>query len=57
MVNSNVTSKPIAQYGSSEAVSSAAWFREGSPLLAAGMGLKWIKIFDLRSMYFSVIHS
>ncbi|KAI9106057.1 hypothetical protein DFS34DRAFT_43429 [Phlyctochytrium arcticum] len=51
-VNANPTgspNKPLAQYGSSEGVSSAAWLHHSSPHLVAGMGLKWIRGFDLRN--------
>ncbi|KAJ3088878.1 hypothetical protein HK102_007727 [Quaeritorhiza haematococci] len=40
--------KPLVQYGSSEAVSSAAWFHHSYRCLAAGMGSKWIRIYDVR---------
>ena len=43
--------KPVAQFGSSEGVLSAAWFHHSSPRLISGMGMKWIRIFDLRSKF------
>ncbi|KND02899.1 uncharacterized protein SPPG_01978 [Spizellomyces punctatus DAOM BR117] len=44
-----IPSKPVAQYGSSEGISSAAWLYKSSPHLVAGMGLKWIRGYDLRA--------
>jgi len=40
---------PLALYGSSEAVQSAAWFPSGSPKIAAGMAMKYIRIYDVKS--------
>lgn len=46
----HVSTKPIAQYGSSEAVASASWFYGmNTPCIVAGMGGKWIRAYDLRS--------
>ncbi|KAI8819257.1 uncharacterized protein EV422DRAFT_498169 [Fimicolochytrium jonesii] len=39
---------PVAQFGSSEGISSAGWLYQSSPLLVAGMGLKWIRSYDMR---------
>jgi WD repeat-containing protein mio len=44
----NPSPSPLVQLGTSEAVSSAAWFINESPRLVAGMGFKWIRLFDLR---------
>jgi WD40 repeat protein len=38
----------LLQFGVSEAVSSAAWFFHESPTLIAGMGFKWLRVFDIR---------
>ncbi|KAF7724390.1 hypothetical protein EC973_001115 [Apophysomyces ossiformis] len=41
--------KPIQQYGSSEAIASCAWsIHAGSPLLIAGMGNKYLRVYDIR---------
>jgi len=40
---------PLALYGSSEAVQSASWFPSGSPKIAAGMAMKYIRIYDVKS--------
>jgi hypothetical protein len=42
--------RPIQQYGSSEAISSITWFGAHAGLLGAGMGIKWIRIYDVRGM-------
>ncbi|KAJ3408111.1 hypothetical protein HDV05_005144 [Chytridiales sp. JEL 0842] len=39
----------LLQFGVSEAVSSAAWFPTSTPRLIAGMGFKWLRVFDLRT--------
>ncbi|KAI8834305.1 WD40-repeat-containing domain protein [Chytridium lagenaria] len=45
----NEARPPIAfQSGFSEVVSSAAWFPDEGISVVSGMGLKWIRIFDLR---------
>ena len=41
--------KPYASYGSSEGVSSMAWFND-STTIVAGMSQKWIRIFDMRGI-------
>eukprot|EP00158_Paraphelidium_tribonemae_P005085 Partr_v1_DN27152_c2_g1_i1_m15596 putative missing oocyte, meiosis regulator, homolog (Drosophila) len=41
--------RPLVQYGSSEAITSVSWFPALQPgLLGAGMGLKWLRIYDTR---------
>ncbi|KAI7903729.1 uncharacterized protein BX663DRAFT_507393 [Cokeromyces recurvatus] len=41
---------PIRQYGSSEAISSCAWSEhENAPLLIAGMGNKYVRVYDIRA--------
>jgi WD40 repeat protein len=40
--------RPIQQYGSSETITSLAWHLQNAQLLAAGMGLKWLRLYDLR---------
>ncbi|KAI7863038.1 hypothetical protein BDF14DRAFT_1848124 [Spinellus fusiger] len=41
--------KPIQHYGSSEAIASCAWStHSNSPLLVAGMGGKYMRIYDIR---------
>lgn len=46
----SASSRPISQFGGSESVSSAAWFPDAESKLVAGMGLKWIRIYDLRGL-------
>jgi hypothetical protein len=39
----------MQQYGSAEAITSCAWLNETSaPLLIAGMGGKWLRLYDIR---------
>ncbi|OUM59450.1 hypothetical protein PIROE2DRAFT_21237 [Piromyces sp. E2] len=45
----NQNPNPLALYGSSEAVQSAAWFPSGSPKIAAGMAMKYIRIYDVKN--------
>ncbi|KAG0367163.1 hypothetical protein BGZ54_004307 [Gamsiella multidivaricata] len=40
--------KPMCQYGSSEVISSCAWFTHEPRVLAAGMGMKYIRVYDTR---------
>ncbi|KAI9480747.1 MAG: hypothetical protein EXX96DRAFT_191846 [Benjaminiella poitrasii] len=41
---------PIRQYGSSEAISSCAWsVHDNAPLLIAGMGNKYLRVYDIRA--------
>lgn len=40
--------RPLQQYGSSEAISSLSWVDHQPHLIGAGMGLKWIRFYDLR---------
>jgi WD40 repeat protein len=40
--------RPLQQYGSSEAITSLAWFSKHRGLLAAGMGFKWLRLYDTR---------
>ncbi|KAJ3180188.1 hypothetical protein HDU85_004191 [Gaertneriomyces sp. JEL0708] len=40
--------KPVLQYGSSEGVSALTWLYQSPPVLLAGMGVKWIRAYDLR---------
>lgn len=41
---------PVRQYGSSEAISSCAWSEHAnSPLLIAGMGNKYLRVYDIRA--------
>ncbi|KAJ2957296.1 hypothetical protein NQZ79_g6987 [Umbelopsis isabellina] len=41
--------KLIQQYGSAEAITSCAWLNDTSaPLLIAGMGGKWLRLYDIR---------
>ncbi|ORZ36253.1 hypothetical protein BCR44DRAFT_1402268 [Catenaria anguillulae PL171] len=42
------SSTPLYQYGSSESVSSLAWLRDHHRHIVAGMGLKYLRMFDLR---------
>ncbi|KAI8143120.1 hypothetical protein BJV82DRAFT_611432 [Fennellomyces sp. T-0311] len=42
--------RPILQYGSSEAITSCTWSAHaGSPLLIAGMGYKYLRVYDIRA--------
>ncbi|KAI1320079.1 hypothetical protein EDD11_002051 [Mortierella claussenii] len=38
----------MRQYGSSEVISSCAWFNHSPRVLAAGMGMKYIRVYDTR---------
>jgi hypothetical protein len=40
--------QPLRQYGSSEAVTSVSWLKTCPYLLGAGMGLKWMRWYDIR---------
>ena len=40
---------PVRQFGSSESVSSVDWLKDNSPTLIAGMSMKWIRVYDIRS--------
>ncbi|KAF9138717.1 hypothetical protein BG015_002278 [Linnemannia schmuckeri] len=40
--------RPLCQYGSSEVISSCAWFTNEPKVLAAGMGMKYIRVYDTR---------
>ncbi|KAI8604337.1 hypothetical protein EDD21DRAFT_366575 [Dissophora ornata] len=40
--------RPFAQYGSGEVISSCAWFTHEPRVLAAGMGMKYIRVYDTR---------
>ena len=40
--------RPLCQYGSSEVISSCAWFTIEPKVLAAGMGMKYIRVYDTR---------
>ncbi|KAF9946376.1 hypothetical protein BGZ72_000381 [Mortierella alpina] len=40
--------RPLCQYGSSEVISSCAWFTNQPKILAAGMGMKYIRVYDTR---------
>ncbi|KAG0245518.1 hypothetical protein BGX31_007311 [Mortierella sp. GBA43] len=40
--------KPLCQYGSSEVITSCAWFTHDPKVLAAGMGMKYIRVYDTR---------
>ncbi|KAL9545952.1 hypothetical protein PS6_007927 [Mucor atramentarius] len=41
---------PVRQYGSSEAISSCAWSEHANaPLLIAGMGNKYLRVYDVRA--------
>lgn len=40
--------KPVAEFGMSELANSLAWFHGASRLLACGMNMKNIKIYDMR---------
>ncbi|KAF9919630.1 hypothetical protein FBU30_010724 [Linnemannia zychae] len=40
--------RPLCQYGSSEVISSCAWFTNQPKVLAAGMGMKYIRVYDTR---------
>ncbi|KAI8647874.1 WD40-repeat-containing domain protein [Parasitella parasitica] len=41
---------PVRQYGSSEAISSCAWSEHANaPLLVAGMGNKYLRVYDVRA--------
>ncbi|KAH8556996.1 WD40-repeat-containing domain protein [Umbelopsis sp. PMI_123] len=41
--------KLMQQYGSAEAITSCAWLNEiSAPLLIAGMGGKWLRLYDIR---------
>ncbi|KAF9979599.1 hypothetical protein BGZ65_006300, partial [Modicella reniformis] len=44
----NSADKPLCQYGSSEVISSCAWFTHEPKVLAAGMGMKYIRVYDTR---------
>ncbi|KAJ3192116.1 hypothetical protein HK101_007042 [Irineochytrium annulatum] len=48
-LSSLASSTPKLQLGTSEAVSSAAWFPLSPATIVAGMGNKWIRIFDTRA--------
>ncbi|KAI8967392.1 WD40-repeat-containing domain protein, partial [Mycotypha africana] len=52
-VNTNGKSKeqgPLRQYGSSEAISSCSWsIHANAPLLIAGMGNKYLRVYDIRA--------
>ncbi len=41
--------RPILQFGSSEAVTSVTWLSGHAGLIGAGMGLKYIRIYDTRA--------
>ena len=41
--------RPVQQYGSSEAITSVSWFPKHRGILGAGMGLKWLRLYDTRS--------
>ncbi|KAI9189653.1 hypothetical protein H9P43_001086 [Blastocladiella emersonii ATCC 22665] len=43
------TATPLYQFGASESVSALSWLHDHNRLIAAGMGLKWLRIFDLRA--------
>jgi WD40 repeat protein len=43
----NINEKPLVSYGSSEGISSMAWFHNSAKIIA-GMSQKWIRLFDLR---------
>ncbi|KAF9305749.1 hypothetical protein BGZ74_009090 [Mortierella antarctica] len=40
--------RPLCQYGSSEVISSCAWFTNEPKVLVAGMGMKYIRVYDTR---------
>ncbi|KAF9583248.1 hypothetical protein BGW38_009933, partial [Lunasporangiospora selenospora] len=40
--------RPLCQYGSSEVISSCAWFANSPKVLVAGMGMKYIRVYDTR---------
>jgi WD40 repeat protein len=46
--------KPFAQYGSSESVISATWV-SNAPCILAGMGYKWIRIYDIRGKHLYIL--
>ena len=48
-ISSKSNEKPLASYGSSEGISSMAWFND-STRIVAGMSQKWIRLFDLRGI-------
>jgi WD40 repeat protein len=52
---SNNNEKPIASYGSSEGISSMAWFHSSAKIIA-GMSQKWIRLFDLRGKSILLSH-
>jgi hypothetical protein len=41
--------RPLQQYGSSEAVTSVAWLPRHPGLVSAGMGLKYLRVYDVRA--------
>ncbi|KAI9317907.1 WD40-repeat-containing domain protein [Dichotomocladium elegans] len=44
-----IPARPIQQYGPSEAIASCAWSSHGgAPLLIAGMGNKYLRVYDIR---------
>ncbi|KAF8977016.1 hypothetical protein BGZ46_007727 [Entomortierella lignicola] len=46
--DNNSNSQALYQYGSSEVITSCAWFMHEPKVLAAGMGMKYIRVYDTR---------
>ncbi|KAF9996997.1 hypothetical protein BGZ79_009266 [Entomortierella chlamydospora] len=46
--DSSSNTQALYQYGSSEVISSCAWFTHEPRMLAAGMGMKYIRVYDTR---------
>ncbi|KAF9174790.1 hypothetical protein BGX20_009785 [Mortierella sp. AD010] len=46
--DSSSNTQALYQYGSSEVISSCAWFTHEPRVLAAGMGMKYIRVYDTR---------
>ncbi|KAG0222589.1 hypothetical protein BGW41_005933 [Actinomortierella wolfii] len=44
----SASSGPLCQYGSSEVITSCAWFTNEPKSLVAGMGLKYLRVYDTR---------
>ncbi|KAG0043541.1 hypothetical protein BGZ83_011281 [Gryganskiella cystojenkinii] len=47
-LDQSTDARPLCQYGSSEVISSCAWFSNEPKVLAAGMGMKYIRVYDTR---------
>lgn len=46
--------KPIWEFGMSEHCQNLCWFYNNSKILATGMNMKFIRLFDIRGKYLSI---